>query len=79
MSVQIADQAEEPAAARSIRTDAMPEPASAAVAVSVAVPCSGEPGSASVADEGAVLSIRPVKIAEVVERPAPSVAIARAS
>ena len=37
------------------------------------------PGSVSEADDGAVLSIRLATVAEVVARPAPSVAIARTS
>jgi hypothetical protein len=57
----------------------MPEPASAALPLSVTEPESGEPGLVSVALVGAVLSMRPLTIAEVVVKPAPSVAIARTS
>ena len=57
----------------------MPEPPSAAVPVSVTRPPSGVPGLVRPADVGAALSIRVLTVAEVVARPAPSVAIARAS
>jgi hypothetical protein len=52
---------------------------SAAVPLSVTAPLTTEPGFASVAVDGAVLSIRTVIVAVVVLKPALSATIARAS
>ena len=79
MSVQTVVHVDVPAAARSMRTEAMPEPASAAVAEQRDGAGQRCTGSASVAEDGAVLSIRPETIAEVVASPIASVAMARAS
>jgi hypothetical protein len=57
----------------------MPEPASAAVPLSVTVPASELPGLVNVAPEGAVLSIRTLVVAVVVLKPARSSTMARAS
>ena len=62
------------------RIEAMPEPASVAVPSSVTVPCSGVPGLVIAAALGIVLSTWRARIvADVVWKPAPSVAIARRS
>ena len=58
---------------------AMPEPASAAVPLSVTLPWSEVPGLVSVAVDGAVLSMRMLTVAVVVEKPARSSTIARPS
>ena len=78
LSVQIAVQVLAPAGLRSIVTEAMPPP-SVAVAASVTVPPSGEPGSVR-ATTGATLSMRMlVRTVEPVVLPAWSRASARRS
>ena len=79
VSVQIVVQVDVPAGARWNSTDAMPEPASVAVAFSVTVPETVAAGAVSDAVAGTVLSIRLATVADVVASAAPSVAIARTS
>jgi hypothetical protein len=79
VSVQAVAHVVVPAGAYWTVTEETPEPASEAVPLRVKLPESGEPGFVSVALVGAVLSIRPLMVADVVVKPAPSVAIARTS
>jgi hypothetical protein len=77
-SVQIAVHVLAPAGLRSIVTEAIPPP-SVAVAATVTVPVSGEPGSVT-ATMGTTLSMRmPVRVVDAVVFPAWSRATARSS